>query len=324
MRELLLIPIRSPRLASWTALALLAVVGTAARTARAADPTMSECLSANESAVKLRGDHKLRQARDQALICAAASCPAEVRDACQRRVVELTTAIPTIVFLAKDGRGHDLVTVKVSMDGEPIANRLDGTPLPIDPGLHKFIFEAAGEGPVEQSFVIGQGQRDRRETIAFAAAGASFSPTPQSAPSPSSSAGGLSSPPPPSSPGKGQRLAGIVVGVAGVVGLGLGGVFGGIASSDWSNAKKFCTAMTPLCTTSTSSTGYQDERSATTMATLSTAAFISGGVLAAGGVVLFLTAPKGSSSDAPASARGVELVPAGGPEGAGLTVRGWF
>jgi len=293
---------------------------------------MSECLSANESAVKLRGDHKLRQARDQALVCAAASCPGEVRDACQRRVTELTTAIPTIVFLAKDGAGHDLVTVKVSMDGEPIANRLDGTPIPIDPGLHKFTFEAAGEGPVEQSFVIGQGQRDRRETITFASADASASPTPQSAPSPSSS--GLSPTPSalapaeppalPSSPGKGQRLAGIVVGVAGVVGLGLGGVFGGIASSDWSNAKKFCTGMTLSCTTSAGSTGYQDESSATTMATLSTAAFIAGGVLAAGGVVLFLTAPKSSSSDAPASARGVELVPAGGPAGAGLTVRGWF
>ncbi|HXX70136.1 MAG TPA: hypothetical protein VEK07_23355, partial [Polyangiaceae bacterium] len=70
--------------------------------------------------------------------------------------------------------------------------------------------------------------------------------------------------------------------------------------------------------------GAQDETSANTMATLSTAAFIGGGVLVAAGLIVILTAPKGPPSDAPASARAVELVPEAGPGGLGMAVRGSF
>jgi hypothetical protein len=139
-----MIPIRPNRRPSLTTLAVMTVIVSAARPARAADPTMSECLSANESAIKLRGDHKLRQARDQALTCSASTCPGEVRETCQLRVRDLNAAIPTIVFLAKDAAGQDIVAVKVLMDGEPIGDRLDGTAIAVDPGQHKFSFGAPG------------------------------------------------------------------------------------------------------------------------------------------------------------------------------------
>ncbi len=48
-------------------------------------PTMAECLAANESAIRLRSDHELRQAREQTLVCASPTCPAEVHNACQPR-----------------------------------------------------------------------------------------------------------------------------------------------------------------------------------------------------------------------------------------------
>ncbi len=307
-------PIRSKRLLP---LAILALLGAIARPA-SADTTMAECLSANEKAIKLRGDHALRQARDQTLLCAASSCPEDVRDACQRRVTQLTAAIPTVVFLAKDEAGNDLVPVRVSMDGEPIGERLDGTPIPIDPGQHTFTFKVADRPTVEKSLVISEGQKDRRETVVFGAAtGALTSPKPDTSPIESVPAAA-------SSRGRDQRVAGIVVGAVGVLGLGLGAVSGGVASSDWSSAKETCNGRPVSCTTDPNSAGFQEERSASTMAAVSTVGFIAGGVLVAGGLVVFLTAPKNSSSPAPVSARGIEIVPTGGPSGTGMILRGWF
>jgi hypothetical protein len=308
-------PIRPERFLVMAAVSLLI---SAARPAQAEDQTMSECLSANERSIHLRGDHKLRQARDEALVCAASSCPAEVRDTCQNRIAELSAAIPTIVFLAKDGAGHDLVAVRVSMDGTLLADRLDGSGIPIDPGLHTFTFEVAGQPAVEQSFVIGEGQKDRHETVTL---GAAVAPAPSAAPSPMAPM--LVVPVvTPTSTGRDQRIVSVAVGTVGVVGLGIGAVFGAVAASDWSSAKAYCAGKSRSC--QTGGPGAEDEASAQSKATVSTVGFIAGGALAAAGVVLFLTAPRRSSGDEPASARGVELVPTGGPGGADLTIRASF
>jgi hypothetical protein len=278
---------------------------------------MSECLSANESSIHLRGDHKLRQARDEALICASPSCPDEVRATCEQRITELIAAIPTIVLLAKDGAGHDLSAVRVSMDGELLAERLDGTGVAVDPGPHAFTFEVPGQPSVEQSFVIGEGEKDRHETITLRAPPPAQSPMPSPIPPVPLEASTTQT-----SPGRKQRIAGIAVGAAGVVGLGLGAVFGGLTASEWSSAKEVCAGRPVSCTKS--GPGFEDENSAESSGTISTVSFIAGGVLAAVGIVFFVTAPMRSPSDAPVSARGVELVPMGGPGGTGLMIRGWL
>jgi hypothetical protein len=317
------LPMSATRPTRFLALPILALLGIAAGPARAAEPTMSECLSANESSIHLRGDHKLRKARDEAAVCAESSCPDEVRDTCQKRILELSGTIPTIVFLAKDSAGHDLVAVRVSMDGEPIADRLDGTGIPIDPGVHAFTFEVAGQPAVEQSVVIGEGQKDRRETITFGAAPAvapDVTPPPPLPPM---------TPAPPEAPAKTsisvdprQRVAGVVIGAVGVIGLGIGAVFGGLTLSEWSNADAYCKGKTASC--ATSGLGAQDESSAKTAGTISTVGFIAGGALSAAGLVLFLTAPKHPSSDIPVWAREVELVPQVGPGDRGLMIRTRF
>jgi hypothetical protein len=310
------------------ALALLTALCTTSRPARAADPTLTECLSANESAIKLlRVEHKLRQARDRTLVCGASSCPGEVRDACQKRLAQIDAAMSKIVFVAKDGTGHDVTAVRVSMDGETIADHLDGTALAVEPGYHWFTFQAAGQPLLELQFVIREGDKDRRERITFASPPASAAP--QTPPEPPSEV--TPNPPPPleaapapSPAASRQRFVGIGLGAGGTIGLALGGIFGGIAAADWSSAKTFCASRPVSCTTSASSPGFNDEGSAKTAAAVSTVGFIAGGVLVAGGVVVYLTAPKKSSSDAAGSARRVEVVPAGGPGVAGMTIRGWF
>src|SRR5882724_84046 len=115
-----------------------------AQRARAADPTTADCIAANDGSISSRNDHNLRAARAQLLVCAASACPADVRTECTRRVAEVNAAMPTVVFAAKDQTGKDLAAVKVTMDGEPLADRLDGTALSVDPGEHSFVFDAEG------------------------------------------------------------------------------------------------------------------------------------------------------------------------------------
>src|ERR1051325_1521519 len=91
--------------------------------ARAADPTVSECLAASEASLKAGNEHQLRAERRSLLLCAAASCPGAVRKECLQRVEQVSNAIPSIVFEAKDENGKDLSEVKVTMDGEVLADR---------------------------------------------------------------------------------------------------------------------------------------------------------------------------------------------------------
>src|SRR5438105_11962894 len=89
-------------------------------TARADDPTTADCLGASEASLKLGNEHKLRAERAQLLVCATATCPADIRKECLARVDEVNAQIPTVVFSAKDPSGADLSAVKVTMDGETL------------------------------------------------------------------------------------------------------------------------------------------------------------------------------------------------------------
>src|SRR5882724_3225978 len=74
------------------ALATLLTVGTA----RAADPTIAECLAASDASLKLGTDHKLQAERAQLLVCSASSCPSDIRKECLSRVEEVNAAIPSL------------------------------------------------------------------------------------------------------------------------------------------------------------------------------------------------------------------------------------
>ncbi len=92
-------------------------------------------------------------------------------------------------------------------------------------------------------------------------------------------------------PWGGQKIAGVVTAGAGAAALVVGSVLGGLTIARNNDAAKFCRADDPtLCKAEGVALG-QDAR---TFGTASTAAFIAGGVLAAGGVVVFLTAPSGA------------------------------
>jgi hypothetical protein len=252
-----------------------------------ANQKTADCLNASDAALKLGNQHKLRAERAQLLTCAATSCPADIRKECLRLVDEVNGQIPTIVFSAKDGTGADLSAVKVTMDDEVLAQQLDGTAVPIDPGEHTFTFESAGQPPVTKKLVIVEGQKDRRELVVI---GKTDQPT-----SPPATAGSTESPASeaPANPGRGmgtQKVLALVAGGIGVVGLGVGTVFGIMALSKKSDAQNACSNACPT------QDGVNKWSDATSTGNISTIALIVGGVGVVGGAVLWFTAPSGSSS----------------------------
>jgi hypothetical protein len=282
-------------------LPLLFAGSTLAPLAIAAGPTTADCLAATESSLKLRNAHKLRGARGQLLICAAPTCPSDVRADCTRGIEEINAALPTVVFTVKSATGDELSAVQVTMDAEAVADRLDGTPLTLDPGSHAFTFAVAGQPPVTRTLILHEGEKARRETITLSTpAPAVVAPVPVLAPvvvPPAAPLAPLA--PTPAAPetsggaGHGRRLVGLVVGGVGVAGLAVGGIFGGLAASSWSTVKSQCPSFNGC-----SPTAVNDHNSAVTSATVSTVGLVAGGVLVAAGVTIFLTAPK----DAPVTA----------------------
>jgi hypothetical protein len=258
--------------------------------ARAADPTKDQCIDANEAAQSLRKSEKLRDAEQHLLVCVSASCPGPVRDDCAQRLTELRSVIPTVVFVVKDDADQDLSDVHVTMDDQPLASKLDGTAIAIDPGPHRFVFEAAGRQKEERSLVIREGEKDRHERVILVA-------TPVAAPPPAVPERAPATPvePPPSKDGRAQRMAGLVVGGVGIAGVVVGGVFGILAKSTYDSALTHCPSGTNQCLP----TGVTGGKTAHSQATVSTVAFIAGGALVAGGVVLYFSAPRGAVTVSP-------------------------
>lgn len=255
-------------------------------TARANDPTTADCLNAHNSSVELRNAQKLRGARAQLLICAAQSCPTEVRKECLRHADEVNAQIPTITFEPKDAAGHDLIAVKVTMDGEPLADRLEGMALSTDPGVHTFVFETEGQTPVEKQLVVREGVKDRRVSVVFGAAlAAPIPPATQRIVGPVSvpAATDVGGRPVGSALGT-QKIAALVAGGVGVVGLGLGTVFGLVAVSIKNDAQNACPGA---CA---SQDGVDKWSNAKTAAQLADVFFVVGGVGIAGAAALWFTA----------------------------------
>ncbi|MGA2451542.1 MAG: hypothetical protein ABTD50_23035 [Polyangiaceae bacterium] len=267
----------------------------AAHHAAAANPSTGDCLKANNSAVELRNDNKLQAARAQLLVCAAESCPADVRKECLRRIDEINAQIPTIIFEAKDGSGKDLGAVTVTMDGQPFADKLDGTALPVDPGEHNFTFEAQGQPTLKQQFVIREARKERRESITLGEA-------PSSPPREKRVEALPPPPPPPPDTGLGtQRVLAVVAGGLGLAGVGVGSVFGLQAMSKRNEAQSACS--TNVCADQSGSDKWSD---ALKTARISDIAFVVGGAGLLGGVLLWVTAPS-RSGEAPSAQVGLGL-----------------
>jgi hypothetical protein len=294
-------------------------------TSATADITKAQCIEANTKGQDLRRDEKFSAAREQLRKCTDASCPGMVRDDCVKRLDDLDKAQPSIVFDVKDAHGVDLVDVRVSIDTQLLTDHLNGGALKVDPGVHVFTFDVTGKSPVTERLFVHEGEAGRNESVviggasneAAPAATASAYPIPQS----TTATGSLSGPPDNLSTTRSglgtQQVLGLVLGGTGVAGIAVGSVFGLMGHSAWSSAKSACGGDTSACTNVPSGLSYRS--TAESDATVSTVAFIAGGVLVATGAVLFLTAHREKTP-----ATGFIVGPNLGPRYAELVMRGAF
>jgi len=181
--------------------------------------------------------------------------------------------------------------VLVQRNGSTVDSAMLGTPIPVNPGTHEITASAEGKRRWSTTVEVAAGPGTTKVAVPIlpdesGGDGAAPQPAPGgdgSAPAASDSTGD----------GSTQRILAGVVGGVGVVGVVVGSVFGLKASSDWDDAKSDCNPY-PDC----GPEGAQLGEDASDAATISTIAFVVGGAAIAGGVILWLTAPDGDSSEA--------------------------
>jgi hypothetical protein len=278
--------------------------------ARAQD--IDQCINASEKAVALRKAGKLMEARASLSRCSASTCPEAISTSCQRRLADVIQAIPSIVFTAKDGNGHDLAAVALTVDGAAYSDHLDGTAMELDPGQHDFRFEVAGQAPVVQHFVLNESEHNRRERIIIGGvpiiAGQAADARNEGADAMASPGAGAGQ----TSGSSAQRTAALVVVGAGAVGLVAGVVFGALSVSAHSSYEKDCGSSIGAPPGYCDAQGVSGQSDAANKGTLATVFFVAGGVAAAAGGVWYFLAPNGSD--------GVQV--GAGP--GGISVKGEF
>jgi hypothetical protein len=138
--------------------------------AEAQDPSAAQkqaCIDAHVSAQRLRRDGRLLDARAALVTCAVAACPGIVVSECSALLAEVERGIPSVVIGAVDAAGRDAIAVRVHVDGKLVASRLDGKPVPLDPGEHVFRYEMEGAPAVEERLLVREGERARAVVVRF-------------------------------------------------------------------------------------------------------------------------------------------------------------
>lgn len=144
------------------------LLGTQPLPARAQQGSDPICQAAAEVQSLTEGQ-RFREARDLLLACVSSPCEETERTSCAAALQELEPRIPSLVVLATDGKGNDVVEVSLRLDGELLANSLDGMAVAVDPGEHEVSLETDSGAPVTQSIVIKEGQKYHRVEVTLSA-----------------------------------------------------------------------------------------------------------------------------------------------------------
>jgi hypothetical protein len=218
--------------------ALLAASALHAGPSRADDKQM--CVDAHVRAQRLRHGGQLLGARQELLACARATCPAIVAGDCAMWLNEVNAEVPSIVVVAHDDHGTDMIGVRVKMDGVILASKLDGRPIDVDPGEHVFRYELEDGRAVEATVVVSSSDKARPLRIdfpAFVPGRVEKSVAPEKSAPPAESV-------PPHALRRGVPVAGVIVGAVGVAGLA---VFTGLGVDGYSRERHLATTCGSGC-----------------------------------------------------------------------------
>jgi hypothetical protein len=219
------------------------------------------------------------------------NAPAAFQRAIDDASKELAVLAPRIPSVVVKVSGAD--AFRVFLDGVEVPTELVGVKRPLDPGAHKIRAVASHKLPAEKNFAVGEG---KVETVTLELAPAppgTPDPPELGAPPPPLASGprlGGEAAPPPASPAPWRKPTGIALVTVGGASLVVGAVTAAVTASDRSSLYQKCPGG--HCSPDLQPTLGGQVNAMHTMADVSTATFIAGGVLAAGGLVVLLTGPK--------------------------------
>ncbi|WP_394832890.1 hypothetical protein LVJ94_40955 [Pendulispora rubella] len=183
-------------------------------------------------------------------------------------------------------RATDVSQLKVTRDTLEVGRGQWGAAIPIDAGEHRIVASAPGKKTWEKTVKVPVDGVTVNVEV----------PTLQDDPNAATLAdrglmpgrpGEGEQVPSDEHPGRTQRIGGIVAGAVGIVGIGVGTMFGLMSNSKKNDSEPHCNANNQCDETGL---GLRDD--ALNYGTYSTIAFIAGGAALVGGIVLFATAPK--------------------------------
>ncbi len=191
---------------------------------------------------------------------------------------------PKLARLTIEPEGVPTPGLVVARDGETLGPSEWATAIPVDPGPH--VIEARAPGRVSWTTTV---------TAAASAWAVVTIPALQNLPPATSgpvtsTTATTAAEVPTSHPGRGQRAAGIVLGAAGIVGLGIGGYFGVESLLHHSDANAHCVGN--ICDAS----GVALRNDAQQAGTVATVALSAGGAVFLTGLITYLTAPSDRAS----------------------------
>ena len=233
----------------------------------------------------------------------------------EKKVAELEKKVPRLAITVAEKTGA-LVGLRVTRDGTDVSAAQWGVAIPMDPGDHHIEVTAPGKKVWTDDATLADGRLTTVEVPELAVDGPEAPAATATATAPMTATATATARPTAMSdaPSTGKILGlergtwGLIIGGVGAAGLVAGGVTGGLALGQHD-------ALAAACPNGQCPPGKRGDVDAyELLGTLSTVGFIAGGVLAAAGVTVWLTAPKAKTS-------GVMLAPYAGPLGAGVTGR---
>lgn len=197
----------------------------------------------------------------------------------QRELDELTARIPALII---EVSGADAGELTVTLDGQRVPRELLGEERPVNPGAHRVV---AKSGSREVTAEVSVAERDKQRVPLSLAVAPSAEPPPRAV----SATVPLNDDP---NAGSGRKYLGIGLLAAGGIGLAVGGVTGGLAVGKRQSLEDSQSCSESQCDYSKEG----DVKNLRTLRTTSTIGFVAGGVLAAAGAVVWLTAPSPAAS----------------------------
>jgi hypothetical protein len=215
---------------------------------------------------------------------ARASGQKDREDFAAARAEALRPRLPRLV-VEVSAEAREVEGLVVERDEVLLGEAQWGVAVPVDPGTHGV--SAKGRGKKRWQFSVSATEGG---TVTVTVPALEAEVVPDTRPHRESASRNARDMPAPRDDGTSQRIAGVAIGVAGLVGIGIGSVFGvrAVVKLNESNADGHCDAAN---TCDATGMGLREEMA--TAGIISNVAFIAGAAALGAGALVFFTAPAG-------------------------------